>query len=62
MVSKGEKYSKASARSVHGFNIIEFIRSAQEFLVDAGGHPMAAGFTVETEKLVILQKKLEELA
>ena len=62
VVSIGEKYSKASARSVSGFNIIEFIRSASELLVDAGGHPMAAGFTVETSKLLILQKTLEEKA
>ena len=62
VISKGDKFSKASARSVAGFNIIEFIRSASEFLVDAGGHPMAAGFTVETEKLLLLQRKLEELA
>src|SRR3989344_6596682 len=62
VVSIGEKYSKASARSVSGFNIIEFIRSASELLVDAGVHPMAAGFTVETSKLLILQKTLEEKA
>jgi single-stranded-DNA-specific exonuclease len=62
VVSIGEKYSKASARSVSGFNIIEFIRSASELLVDDGGHPMAAGFTVETSKLLILQKTLEEKA
>ena len=62
VVSVGEKYSKASARSVNGFNIIEFIRSASEMLIDAGGHPMAAGFTVETSKLSILQKVLEEKA
>lgn len=62
VVSVGEKYSKASARSVAGFNIIEFIRTASEFLVDAGGHPMAAGFTVETSKLSILKKVLEEKA
>lgn len=62
VIAKGEKVSKASARSVHGLNIIEFIRSASEFLVDAGGHPMAAGFTVETEKLPALQKALEERA
>jgi len=62
VVSKGERYSKASARSVSGFNIIEFIRSASELLVDAGGHPMAAGFTVETTKLLKLQKVLEEKA
>ncbi len=62
VLSKGAEYTKASARSVSGFNIIEFIRNASEFLVDAGGHPMAAGFTVETSKLEILQKRLEDMA
>src|SRR3989344_5319574 len=62
VISKGKKYSKASARSVKGFDIIEFIRTAQEFLVDAGGHPMAAGFTIETIKLPLLQKALEDKA
>lgn len=62
VVSKGDTYSKASARSISGLNIIEFIRSASDLLVDAGGHPMAAGFTVETSKIEMLQKKLQELA
>jgi len=62
VISKGEKFSKASARSVKGFDMIEFIRTAQEFLVDAGGHPMAAGFTVETKKLLKLQEVLEKKA
>ncbi len=61
VISKGEKYSKASARSVSGFNIVEAIRSCSELLVDAGGHPMAAGFTVETAKLVLLERKLTKL-
>jgi single-stranded-DNA-specific exonuclease len=62
IISKGEKYSKASARSVKGFNIVEFLRSASDLLVDVGGHPMAAGFTVETSKLELLEKKLFENA
>ena len=62
VVSIGEKYSKASARSISGFNIIEFIREHSSYLVDAGGHPMAAGFTVETAKLLELQKTLEDRA
>lgn len=62
VISKGEKVSKASARSVAGFNIIEFIRQASEHLINAGGHPMAAGFTVETEKIVLLQGMLEKIA
>jgi single-stranded-DNA-specific exonuclease len=62
VISKGEKFSKASARSVKGFNIIEFLRTASDLLVDVGGHPMAAGFTVETSKLELLEKKLFESA
>lgn len=62
VISRGEIYSKASARSVAGFNIIEAIRNFESILVNAGGHPMAAGFTVETKKLSILQKNLEEFA
>lgn len=58
VISKGEKYSKASARSVKGFNIIEFLRTASDLLVDVGGHPMAAGFTVETDKIELLEKRL----
>jgi single-stranded-DNA-specific exonuclease len=59
VISQGEKYSKGSARSVAGFNIIETIRMAGEFLVDGGGHPMAAGFTVETAKLTKFTQKLD---
>ena len=62
VISKGEKYSKASARSVRGFNIIEFLRKASDLMVDLGGHPMAAGFTVENTKLDLLEKKIYELS
>lgn len=62
VVARGETVSKASARSINGFNIIEAIRNCMDILVDAGGHPMAAGFTVETAKLTLLQKRLEEIA
>lgn len=62
VVSKGETLSKASARSISGFNIIEAIRSKSEFLLEAGGHPMAAGFTVETKNLVRLEEELLKTA
>ncbi|OIP58130.1 MAG: single-stranded-DNA-specific exonuclease RecJ [Candidatus Levybacteria bacterium CG_4_10_14_0_2_um_filter_36_16] len=60
VVSVGEKLSKGSARSIKGCNIIEFIRKFQHFLIDTGGHPMAAGFTIETSKIEIFKKALEE--
>lgn len=62
VISKGQVLSRASARSISGFNIIEFIRTASDLLVDAGGHPMAAGFTIETAKIELVRKKFEELA
>ncbi len=62
VVAKGEEYSKASARSINGFDVIEAIRSCSDMLVDVGGHPMAAGFTVETRHLDELRKRLEKIA
>lgn len=62
VVSKGEEISKASARSISGFNIVEAIQSCSDILIDVGGHPMAAGFTVATKHLVTLQDRLEKIA
>lgn len=62
VISKGEKISKGSVRSVKGFNIIEFLRSRPELFINVGGHPMAAGFTIETERLSTFKQTLEELA
>ncbi len=62
VIAIGEKESKASARSVKGFDIVSFIRTAKEYLIDVGGHPMAAGFTVETAKIGDLSAFLEKNA
>ena len=58
----GETHSKASVRSISGFNIIEFLRLHHEYFINVGGHPMAAGFTIETVKLPMLQQALEDSA
>ena len=63
VIWRGDGYSKGSARSVSGCNIIELIRKAKDLLVDLGGHPMAAGFTIETkniEKFIRQMKKIAE--
>lgn len=62
VISMGEKISKGSARSVSGVNIIEMIRSVSHTLVQAGGHPMAAGFTVETARLAEFKEALHKHA
>src|SRR3989344_469298 len=61
-ISRGEMYSKGPARSIPGFNIVEAIRSSSDFLVDAGGHPMAAGFTIETRHIEVFSEKINKYA
>lgn len=62
VISRGEKVSKASARSLAGFNITEFIRQFKDDLIDVGGHPMAAGFSLETKNLEKVKKEMFILA
>lgn len=62
ILSTGDKYSKASARSIYGFNIVEAINTCVDLLESCGGHEMAAGFSVENSKLVELKKRLVALA
>jgi single-stranded-DNA-specific exonuclease len=61
-ISTTGETSKASARSVLGIDIIKFIREIKGDLLEAGGHPMAAGFGFETKKLELIKNKLIKLA
>lgn len=51
VISTGEKISKASARSISGFSIIEAIRAVDDLILEGGGHTMAAGFSLETSNI-----------
>jgi len=62
VIAKGESISKASARSIPGFNIVEAIRSLEDILIDVGGHPMAAGFTLLTENIPTFVERFEKVA
>ena len=62
VISRGEQFSKGSARSIPGFNIVDAIRASSEYLIDAGGHPMAAGFTIETRHIETFSRKINAYA
>jgi single-stranded-DNA-specific exonuclease len=62
VISKGETVSKASARSITGFNIIESIRKFEHLIIEGGGHPMAAGFSIKTENIEEFKEAIEKLA
>lgn len=57
-----DEVSKGSVRSVSGVNIIEILRSVSDLFINVGGHPMAAGFTVKTENIPALKRKLNKIA
>lgn len=59
-ISVGKEISKGSARSIDGINIVELIRKHADILIDVGGHPGAAGFSIETDKIEIFKKRLEK--
>jgi len=62
VIAKGEEFSKGSARSVNGFNLLEALQNHADLLEDVGGHEMAAGFTVLNEKLEQFVSALREEA
>jgi len=62
VIAEGELISKASVRSIRGFDVISFLRNHSSLLVDVGGHPMAAGFTIETRNIKKFTKEVEDAA
>lgn len=60
-MSVGESFSKGSARSVDGINIVDVIRECSDILIDVGGHKGAAGFSISNDKIPEFKKRLEKI-
>ena len=58
----GTETSRASARSVDGFDMVGALHQAADLLLRFGGHRQAAGFTVRTADLYSLQRRLQSIA
>jgi single-stranded-DNA-specific exonuclease len=58
----GREWSRGSARSIPGFNMVAALGDCSDLLYRYGGHPMAAGFTVSTDNLNELNKRLVDIA
>lgn len=61
-VAVGDSESRASARTVQGFNIFEPIEMKRDLFVKFGGHKQAAGFTTLNEHLRTLADHFEEFS
>jgi single-stranded-DNA-specific exonuclease len=62
VISKKGEIAKASARSISGFNIIASIRKLEDLLLEGGGHPMAAGFSIDPGKIEEFTKRINKVA
>ncbi|MFC1963799.1 single-stranded-DNA-specific exonuclease RecJ [Chloroflexota bacterium] len=62
VVKTGKKVSHASCRSIPEFNIIAALTRYGELFTQFGGHSRAAGFTMPTRNLPLLEEKLMTLA
>lgn len=62
VVEEGDVTSRGSARSIEEFDISSALDEVDDMLVRHGGHGMAAGFTVETNRLPELLEALQEIA
>lgn len=61
VISVGEQISKGSARSSNGINIVEVVRQCKDLLLDVGGHPGAAGFTIANENIASFIERVEKI-
>ena len=61
VVTKSEEGKvKGSGRSIPAYPMAESLEKAKELLLRFGGHPMAAGFSLEEKNLPLLKEKLEK--
>lgn len=54
--------AKGSARSIEGFDLFKNLSTCREILPHFGGHPMAAGMTLDLENVAQLRDRLNSLA
>ena len=53
---------RGSGRSIEGFDLAAALRQCDDLLVRHGGHAMAAGLTIQPEKIAAFRQRLNELA
>jgi len=62
VLSLEDGIGKGSARSITGFNLYEGLKEVEDLLLEFGGHEMAAGLTVEAERIPELREHLAAVA
>lgn len=62
ILTKGESCIKGSGRSIEGYPMFERLSEQKELFLAFGGHPMAAGMSLDEKNAALLGKRLNEAA
>ncbi|MGD0744047.1 MAG: single-stranded-DNA-specific exonuclease RecJ [Verrucomicrobiota bacterium] len=60
--AEGDAEWRGSGRSIAGFDLAAALRDCADLLVRHGGHAMAAGLSIQPDKIDALRQRLNELA
>lgn len=62
VLTRGEECVKGSGRSIEHYHMFEALTEVSDLLLKFGGHPMAAGLSLEEENIDAFRKRLNERA
>ncbi len=62
IITKLGEISKGSCRSIEGFHIQKALKELSYLLEEFGGHEMAAGFTIKTDRIDQFEREIEKIA
>ena len=62
VLTKGETGVKGSGRSIEAYDMFAEMSRCRELFTKFGGHKLAAGFSLEEEKVEVFRKRINELA
>lgn len=60
VVTDGETSAKGSGRSIEAYSMFEEMVKCQDLFLKFGGHPMAAGFSLEKSRISEMRRRLNE--
>ncbi len=60
VLTSGDGCVKGSGRSIDGYNMFEELMKCKDILTKFGGHPMAAGLSLDEENVDILRERLNK--
>jgi len=62
IISKKDGIAKGSGRSIKGFHLYNVLELCQDILINFGGHELAAGITIESNKIPEFKSRINKIS